>query len=63
MDSSDEEVLLGSCCLLLNFHQQQPKRKRKRTLVQKIFLRIKEQVVYYNFLQEMRVSYRESHFR
>ena len=52
MDSSDEEMLLGSCCFLLNFHQQW-----------KIFKKRKEHGVYHNLFKGMRVNDRESHFR
>ena len=63
MDSSDEEVLLGSCCFLLSYHQVQIKRKGKRTWVWEIFKKRIEQGAYDNSLQEMRVSNRELHFR
>ena len=43
MDSSDEEMLLGSCCFLLNFHQQW-----------KIFKKRKEHGVYHNLFKGMR---------
>ena len=63
MDSSDKEVLLGSCCFSLNYYQEQIKRKRKRTWVREIFLKRIEQEVYHNLLQEMRVNDRESYFK
>ena len=62
MDSSDEGVLLESSCFLLNYHQEQIKRKRKRTWIGAIFKKRIEQGFYHNFLQEMRVSDRESNF-
>ena len=62
MDSSDEGVLLESSCFLLNNHQEQIKRKRKRTWIRAIFKKRIEQGFYHNFLQEMRVSDRESNF-
>ena len=63
MDLSDKGVLLGSCCFLLNYHQEQIKRKSKMMWVQEVFLKIMEQRVYHNLLQEIHVNERGSYFR